>query len=72
MRPMALLSIVPFALHAAPAFAYIDPGVGSVMVQALLAGGAGVFMVVRLFWHRIATKLGLARKDAEGKHATEQ
>lgn len=72
MRLIASLSTITLTLLAAPAYAYIDPGVGSVMVQALLAGGAGVFMVVRLFWRRLTAKFGVARQDQEGKHATEQ
>lgn len=72
MQALASLFIFTLALLSAPAYAYIDPGVGSVMVQALLAGGAGVFMVVRLFWRRLTAKFGVARHDEEGKHATEQ
>ena len=36
-----------------PAFAYIDPGTGSMILQLLLAGVAGLGVLCKLFWHRI-------------------
>ena len=37
-----------------PAFAYIDPGSGSVLMQLLLGGSAGLIMLLNLFRERIA------------------
>lgn len=34
-----------------PAFAYLDPGSGSMILQLLLGGVAGVVMVIKLYWH---------------------
>ena len=39
------------------AYGYIDPGVGSMLVQGILAGGAGVLFFIRLFWGRIISRL---------------
>ena len=36
-----------------PAHAYLDPGTGSILVQALLAGLAALSAVVAAFWSRI-------------------
>jgi len=36
-----------------PAYAYLDPGTGSVMVQGLLAGFAGVLAILKLYWQRV-------------------
>ncbi len=36
-----------------PAFAYIDPGTGSMLLQGLLAGVAGLIVVLKLYWFRI-------------------
>jgi hypothetical protein len=33
---------------------YMDPGAGSMLLQLLLGGAAGMAVVVRLCWHRIA------------------
>jgi hypothetical protein len=46
---------------AAPAYAYLDPGSGSMMVQLLLGGVAGAVVLVRLYWARLLTLLGLRR-----------
>jgi hypothetical protein len=40
------------ALWAAPAYAYLDPATGSILLQGLLAGIAGVVVVGRLYWTR--------------------
>jgi hypothetical protein len=38
---------------AAPAYAYLDPTTGSILLQGLLAGIAGVVVVARLYWARL-------------------
>jgi hypothetical protein len=35
------------------AHAYLDPGTGSILVQSLLAGVAGVVAVVSVYWQRV-------------------
>jgi hypothetical protein len=35
-----------------PAWAYLDPGTGSMMLQLVLGGVAGAMVVGRLYWHR--------------------
>ena len=35
------------------AFAYVGPGVGSILVQLLFGGVAGVIVVLKLFWHKL-------------------
>jgi hypothetical protein len=47
------------------AHAYIDPGAGSMLVQLLLAGTAGVAVLGKLFWLRIRRALGMAPPDAD-------
>lgn len=34
------------------AFAYIDPGSGSVLLQLLLAGIVGAGMFIKMYWNR--------------------
>ncbi len=36
-----------------PAYAYLDPGTGSLIVQLLVAGLLGVALTIKLFWRRI-------------------
>ena len=35
------------------AWAYLDPGTGSMVLQLLLGGVAGVVVVVKLYWEKI-------------------
>jgi hypothetical protein len=39
-------------LWALPVEAYLDPATGSMILQGLLAGIAGAFVVLRLYWKR--------------------
>jgi len=41
------------ALWTAPAYAYLDPTTGSILLQGLLAGVAGVMVVGRLYWTKV-------------------
>jgi len=43
--------------------AYIDPGTGSLILQILLGGVAGIWMILKLFGHRIKTLLGFNPKE---------
>lgn len=38
---------------ALPAYAYLDPGTGSVLLQGLLAGIAGGVAILKLYWNRL-------------------
>jgi hypothetical protein len=39
-------------------FAYVDPGSGSMLLQLLLGGVAGVAVAVRMYWHRLRAFFG--------------
>lgn len=43
-------------LAATPAYAYVDPGTGSLLVQLVTGGVAGLFVLGRLSWTRIKDK----------------
>ncbi len=64
--PMAVL--VGLLFFASSAYAYLDPGTGSMLVQGLLAGIAAVFVSVKVFHRRIAAYFGRffsRKKDQE-------
>jgi hypothetical protein len=46
-------------------FAYLDPGSGSMLVQLLVGGIAGVAVTAKLYWRRILRLLRI-RKDEPG------
>lgn len=47
---------------ASPAYAYLDPGSGSMMLQLLLGGLAGLFVMVKLYWRRLLALFGMGKK----------
>jgi hypothetical protein len=57
---------------ATPAFAYIDPGSGGMMMQLLLGGAAGVAVLVRLYWQRFTTFIGVRKAGAESREHTDR
>jgi hypothetical protein len=44
---------------AGPAYAYLDPGTGSMILQVLLGGIAGLALVGKLWWHRFLVMIGM-------------
>jgi hypothetical protein len=43
--------------------AYLDPGSGSMLVQLLLGGVAGLAVIVKLFWRRILDIFGMGSDE---------
>lgn len=54
-------------------FAYLDPGSGSVLLQALLGGVAAIAITGKLWWHRLLTLLRIRKPDdGEAKPASDE
>ena len=49
--PVVAVSLL--LLGSMPAYAYLDPGTGSIMLQMILGGLAGLAVAVKLYWARI-------------------
>ena len=45
------------------AHAYLDPGTGSMILQVLLGGVAGLALAGKLYWHKLLSLLGIRRKS---------
>ncbi len=43
---------------------YIDPGTGSIILQAVVGAIAGIAVAVKLFWHRILKFFGVSKNSA--------
>jgi len=54
--------VILFAALSAPAYAYIDPGSGSMIVQGVLAAIAAIAMTAKLWWHRLLVLLRIRRR----------
>jgi hypothetical protein len=51
--------------------AYIDPGAGSILMQAVLGGAAGIAVLVRILGRRIKDHLrGRSRETPEGAESS--
>ena len=48
-----------------PAFAYIDPGTGSMILQLLLGGVAGALIVLKLYWQKLLSMFGLGSRTSQ-------
>ena len=62
---------------ASPAYAYLDPGTGSMLLSAVFGVAAAVALAVKLFWYRIVglfrgKKRGLRPGTAEGAPAADK
>lgn len=59
--PILLLAMLSLS---EPAWAYLDPGTGSMLLQVILGGIAAVGVALKLGWHKIRAALGFSRKRA--------
>jgi hypothetical protein len=65
--PLAMAAMI-FGLTVTPAHAYLDPATGSMILQVLLGGVAGLALVARLYWHRLLTLLRIRSDEPELDH----
>ena len=47
------------------AHAYLDPGTGSIILQVLLGGVAGLALACKLYWQKLLTMLGIKRQPED-------
>ena len=57
-----LLTII-LLLATPPAWAYLDPGTGSMLLQVILGGIAAIGVALKLFWHKIRVALGFGKSS---------
>ena len=58
------LIVALLVLATEPAFAYLDPGTGSMLLQVILGGVAAVAVAIKLFWYKIRAAVGLGKKSS--------
>ena len=49
-----------------PAYAYLDPGAGSLLLQVLMGGLAGAAVVVKVYWHSLMARFGRGNDARRG------
>lgn len=62
----SLIALVCLVILPINAFAYLDPGTGSAVLQGVLGALAAIAVVLKLYWYRFLRMLGL-RKDSVKK-----
>jgi len=68
-RSIHVLSFLAIVLSstAMPAYAYLDPGTGSMILQLLLGGVAGLALAGKLYWHRLLVAIGVRSETTEAE-----
>jgi hypothetical protein len=61
-KTVALVTVLTFAV-ASPAQAYLDPGTGTMILQIILGGVAGILVAGKLYWTRLMGFLGLSKGE---------
>ena len=67
MSTLVVAVLVCSLMMAGPAYAYLDPGSGSMMLQLLLGGIAGLFVIFKLYWRRLLMVFGVGKKKKSRK-----
>ena len=65
----ALLAVLAWLLLVREAYAYLDPGTGSYIIQILAAGLLGALFMLKVYWGRI---VGFFSKGSSESEATVQ
>ncbi|MBL1147353.1 MAG: hypothetical protein HND56_09445 [Pseudomonadota bacterium] len=66
MLLLASFSILILLSTTGPAHAYLDPGTGSLILQALIAGVAAALAAVKIFWLKITIFFGKIKNSFGG------
>jgi hypothetical protein len=72
LRPIfaaAFFALILIGTMSRTAYAYLDPGTGSMILQILLGGLAGAAVVLKLYWHKFKALFGSRRsKEAASEN----
>jgi len=60
---LILVCIFSCLIFSSPAFAYLDAGTGSMLIQLILGGIAGLAVFLKLSWKWILAKLGINKAN---------
>jgi hypothetical protein len=54
------MAVMALGASTSSAHAYLDPGTGSIILQVLLGGIAGMVVAIKLYWHKFLSLLSLS------------
>ncbi len=52
-KQVQIYSMVGLLLLGSDAYAYLDPGTGSMLLQGLIAGVAAGLVIIKLYWYKV-------------------
>ena len=58
-----LAAVAIYAVTMGDAFAYLDPGTGSIIIQGIIGAIAGGLVVGRMYWHKFKSLFSRAKPD---------
>ena len=69
MYKLGSLATIAVILLTQNAYAYLDPGTGSIILQGLIAGIAGGLITIKLYWAKFKSlfKSKQSKKDDSGQ-----
>ena len=59
-------------LAAGPAFAYLDPGSASIIIQGAIAAVAGAMVTLKLYWYQITAMFSKSSKTLNDESSLEE
>ncbi|MGB5658938.1 MAG: hypothetical protein WBO54_05590 [Thermoanaerobaculia bacterium] len=60
-----LLLLLAFLCRPAAALAYLDPAAGSLILQVILGGVAGLIVLLKLYWRRLRGFFGFSDEGGD-------
>ena len=60
-----LCLIVGLISYASPAYAYLDPGTGSMLLTGLIAGLATIISFLSIYWQKVKAFFGKQERDTD-------
>ena len=68
MSKKLLMTVTPVLLAmtvSSPAYAYLDPGTGSIILQGVIAGIAMVTLTLKTYWYKLTSFFSKNRDEDE-------
>ena len=53
---LSIVLLALFGIHIQSAYAYIDPGTGSMVVQVLIGALVGLSIAIKVYWYKLKEK----------------
>lgn len=71
MKKFPIFFALLFITSSMPVQAYIDPGSGSAIISAIIGFFVAIGVVIKTFWYKILSKLGLSKPSKDKNEISE-